>query len=392
MKVDKRIAICRILTNFYPGIGGISNHSYKLSRCLAQHNIPVSVLAHSFKGYPKFERIDGFEIHRMPVLSGSVKIIETACYSFMGLLWLIRNQSKYKILQCHSLFSSTLLGVLAKKLTRNKKLVVTVHMADKFSEAEGLKRKRFSNMRIKMLSAVDRFATVNPYAQDELKRIGISENKICHIPNGVIIPDEASYDQSVKQKYRDMLGLDYKKIVLFAGRLSSEKNLDVLLNAWKQVIQNNPGAHLLILGEGGGFRNVEAEIRQLAEDLRLNESVRFMGHVSDVTPYLLSGDIFVLISSSEGMSNALLEAMSVGIGIVASDVPGNAYLINNEKNGLLVKPGDVNNTAKAIIKLLENPKLNEDLGKSVRYKAIHEYSIESVADRYIDLYSKILLQ
>jgi glycosyltransferase involved in cell wall biosynthesis len=389
MEDDIRIAVCRLLAGFYPQIGGISNHSYKLSKCLAQRNIPLSVLSCSYKGYPKFEQVDGFEIHRMPVLARSVRIISTACYSFMGLLWLIRHQSKYNILQCHSLFSSTTLGIVAKKLTKGKKLVVTIHMADKFSEVEGLKQKRFPNMRIKMLSVVDHFVTVNSYVQEELKSIGIPQSKICHIPNGVIIPDEASYDPAVKQKYRSILGLNYKKIVVYVGRLSSEKNLDTLLYAWKQIHNDNSDAHLLILGTGGGFRNVEAETRQLADDLMLNDSVHFIGHVDNVTSYLLAADIFALISSSEGMSNALLEAMASGIGIIASNIPGNAYLIYNERDGLLVEPRDTDRTAKVLNRLLKDHTLAEGLGKSVRQKAILEYSIDSVADRYIEVYKRI---
>lgn len=390
MNSSRNIAVCRLLRGFYPEIGGIANHSHELSKCLAQHGVPLSVVCNSYNGCPRFEQVDGFEIHRMPLSKGPVNSISRASYHSMGLLWLIRNQSKYNILQCHSLFSGTLLGISAKKLAKNKKLVVTVHMADKFSEVDGLKKKPLAHIRLGLLSEVDHFATVNPFVPEELRSIGIPEEKISHIPNGVIIPDEASYNPSVKQKYRKLLGLDAEKIVVSVGRLSAEKNLDILLHAWKRISVEEPMAHLLILGSGGDFRNVEAEIRQLSVDLKLNESVHFMGHVDDVLSYLLAADVFVLISSSEGMSNALLEAMAAGIGIITSDVPGNAHLISNEKTGLLVRPNQVAETVTALNRFLKEPRLCESFGKAVRQKAMDEYSINSVAERYIELYRRVL--
>lgn len=379
-----------LVPRFYPELGGVQRLAHNLAKYMAQQDIPVSVLARKCSGSPSFEQMDGFEVHRMPLIAESVYTVSTISYLSMSLLWLVKYQSKYNILHCHGLFSDTMLGILAKKLTKNKKVVVTVHTSDKFSEVEALKRKPFANKRINSLSEVDGFVAINPAIQNELTSIGIEQERITYIPNGVSIPIDSSYDISVKKKYRNLLGLDYKKIALFVGRLSAEKNLDVLLHAWKQIQIDVPDAHLLILGSGGKFRNVETEIRQLAKDLQLNETVHFMGYIDDVTTYLLAGDIFVLLSSTEGMSVALLEAMSAGLGIVASNVPGNANLITDEKTGLLVKPGDVNGTVIALNKLLKNPALTADLGKAARQKAILEYSIDSVASLYIDLYRRVL--
>jgi glycosyltransferase involved in cell wall biosynthesis len=162
------------------------------------------------------------------------------------------------------------------------------------------------------------------------------------------------------------------------------------LHAWKQTTQKHPNAHLLILGEGGAFRNVEDEVRQLAIDLHLSDTVHFLGRINDVNPYLLAGDIFVLPSSSEGMSNALLEAMAAGLGIVASNIPGNAQLIADGINGLLVPPGDVSSLSLALNCLLTDSALTAKLGKAAKQSAIENFSIDSVADRYINLYTELL--
>jgi len=98
----------------------------------------------------------------------------------------------------------------------------------------------------------------------------------------------------------------------------------------------------------------------------------------------------VLPSSTEGMSNALLEAMAAGSGIVASNIPGNAQLITDSINGLLVPPSDVASLSLALNRLLMDSALTAKLGKAAKQSAIENYSIDSVAERYINLYTKLL--
>ena len=244
-------------------------------------------------------------------------------------------------------------------------------------------------MRKRLFRDVSAFVSISPEITGELRSLGIGEDRIVNIPNGVEIPAECSHEAATKQKYRALLGLNYKRIVLFVGRLSAEKNLDILLHAWKKITVKHPDAHLLIAGEGGAFRNVEFKIRRLAADLQLDGVVHFPGRVNNVYQYLLAGDIFVLPSSTEGMSNALLEAMAAGNGIIASNTPGNAQLIADGANGLLVPPGDTGSLSAAIDRLLANPALVATLGKRARRDVTLKYSIDKVTDRYIELYTNL---
>ena len=101
-------------------------------------------------------------------------------------------------------------------------------------------------------------------------------------------------------------------------------------------------------------------------------------------------DLFVLPSRAEGMSNALLEAMTFGLPVVASDVPGNAHLIQHNVNGLLFESENPEALAKSLSLLLGQASLREKLGKEARRTIDARYSLDSVADQYIKLYRKLL--
>lgn len=127
---------------------------------------------------------------------------------------------------------------------------------------------------------------------------------------------------------------------LFTGRFSEEKDLLGLLDAWAHLVCRRPDVRLTLVGNGGSYRSVEEALRARVEsDSRLGATVTFTGWVPDVRPYLLTHDVFVLPSLTEGMSNSLLEAAAYGRVIVASDIPGNRAVLGDDYP-LYFPPGD----------------------------------------------------
>jgi glycosyltransferase involved in cell wall biosynthesis len=125
--------------------------------------------------------------------------------------------------------------------------------------------------------------------------------------------------------------------------------------------------------------------------------------VQDVSFYLKEADLFVLPSRTEGVSNALLEAMSQGIPCIATDVGGNPEALGKgeskevsvgqyvlAKNGVLVHPGDVHGLSNAILYLVREGRVREEMGRRSRQYIRENYSIDLIADRYIELYQHML--
>lgn len=227
--------------------------------------------------------------------------------------------------------------------------------------------------------------------------IGNSPSVIDHLATHARIPrsrlalvqggiDPAAFD-SPKPLSRQELGLPSgSKIILWVGRLDPVKGLSLLLNAWDRL-QEDDRLHLLLVGEGPQREALMAQAKRMA----LLGRVHFLGARTDVPRLLSSADIFVFPSQTEGLPNALLEAMASRLPIVATDVPGCRDLIEHQRTGLLVPYGDTSCLAGAIRRLVKNPELGSRLGRRARDDVVHRWSMKSTVDAYEHLYRQVLL-
>jgi len=120
--------------------------------------------------------------------------------------------------------------------------------------------------------------------------------------------------------------------------------------------------------------------------------VTFVGHQEDVYRFLAVTDVFVLPSRKEGVSNALLEAMSQGLPVIAADdeLGGNREVVRDGVDGYLVGLGDSVRFAEALLRLLSDPKLRRDVGRRARCRIEQEFSLQRITDRYLELYEELL--
>ncbi|MCS7220088.1 MAG: glycosyltransferase family 4 protein [Anaerolineae bacterium] len=173
---------------------------------------------------------------------------------------------------------------------------------------------------------------------------------------------------------RGRLGLSPSaKMLISVGRLQVEKGLHLLLQALARL--RRPGVHLLIVGQGRD----EARLRRLAQRYRLASQVHFTGFVphEELPAYLNAADIFVMPTLCvEGLPMVILEAMACGLPIVASDIGGIPTAVDHGRNGLLFPPGDVDQLAGHIGRLLDEPGLACALGEAARAKAVEQFSLE----------------
>jgi len=171
------------------------------------------------------------------------------------------------------------------------------------------------------------------------------------------------------------------RIVLWVGRLDPVKGLDVLIRAFAPIARDRQ-AHLLLVGEGEQRKDLE----RLVGELGLQQSVRFLGPRTDVPSLLRIADVFAFPSRTEGLPNALLEAMAAGCPIVTTDVPGCRDLITNEETGILVPLGDTSALTEAIDRLLRERALAGKLGKSASRCVSEKWDLHVTFDNYEGLY------
>lgn len=221
----------------------------------------------------------------------------------------------------------------------------------------------------------------------ELVDAGYATERVHRIANGVTIgPPGASDGQfAARQAIIDAnLSLEMvadAPLVVYTGRLHSQKGLDDLVHAWQKIAQRRPNARLWLIGEGPH----REPLYDLIVNLGLHHQVFLPGAFDDVTELLAAADLYVLPSYEEGMSLSLLEAMAAGLPVIATDIPGNRLLIEHEQHGLLVPTHDPAALCSAIERLLDERHLASQLAATARTRVAAEFSIEQMAAQHLAL-------
>ena len=155
-----------------------------------------------------------------------------------------------------------------------------------------------------------------------------------------------------------------EKTIVTVGRIEKQKNQKLLIDAFEKISKDYDEYKLLIYGEGRLRKDLEKYVKKI----ELSKKVIFKGQVDNIKEEIFKAGIFVLSSDYEGMPNALMEAMALGIPSVSTDCPcgGPKNIIKNNENGILVKVNDVNELKEAIKKLIEDDKF----AKKISYNAI----------------------
>jgi glycosyltransferase involved in cell wall biosynthesis len=208
-----------------------------------------------------------------------------------------------------------------------------------------------------------------------------AEPRIVALPNGVPVP-ELRWEPRPDWKAQPRAS--------FVGRLAAEKQLDKVIHAWPWVLKQFPQARLVLIGEGPQRPMLEELVRRLGMTLGPDGAVSMPGASADPASELRSSDLFVLPSGEEGMSIALLEAMALGIPVVASSIPGNRRLIDDRIHGRVASASNSEDLARAIIEQWENFDRAIAMGEAARRRVREEFSIEQVARKHLALFRELV--
>lgn len=250
--------------------------------------------------------------------------------------------------------------------------------------AGGPSRRRRALMRA-LAPHVDGFTTVCEFlAREIVETWRVPRARVSVIPNGV---DLARFEAAPPREVaRRQLGLadDALVVASLSGRFRPVKRLPELIDAAGAAAASRPGLRLVLVGDPIGR---EAELRARAQASGLGDRLHLVGHVPRVETVLRAFDVVVNCSAFEGMSNAMIEAMSAGVPVVATAVGGTPELITDRRNGLLVPPGDVTALARAIGELADAPALRTALGTEGRRRMASEHGQAEMLERHRELYA-----
>jgi glycosyltransferase involved in cell wall biosynthesis len=237
------------------------------------------------------------------------------------------------------------------------------------------------------INRTNAFIAVSQDIQERLiaeKHIPVAKTYVVH--NG--IPDQFNSEnhgteKSIIEKIKEE-GNSF--ILCSVGRLAKIKNYDTLIKAFAEVLSAIPSCKLIILGDGPERNHLE----ECIAELNLEQDVFLPGFNSEISSNIKHADIFILPSFFEGISISLLEAMSAGLPVIASNVGGNVELIEHNINGFLFSPENTDRLAQCILNLCRDQATRSKFSDNTRQKFKSKYSIETALNQYHTLYYKFV--
>ncbi|MBI4961841.1 MAG: glycosyltransferase [Desulfomonile tiedjei] len=197
-----------------------------------------------------------------------------------------------------------------------------------------------------------------------IRRFSVDPDRIAVIPNAV---DTALFQSTQSFKAAE-------PTVLCVGRLVKEKDPLNLLEGFRIVSDKIPNALFRIIGNGPLKQEVQARIKALSLDSR----VELLPGTPDLVPHLARSWVFVLASAMEASPNVILEAMAMELPVVATSVGGIPELVQDGKTGLLVRPGDPEDLASALVKVLTDEPGRHAMGRAARERVLANHSLENM--------------
>jgi glycosyltransferase involved in cell wall biosynthesis len=292
------------------------------------------------------------------------------------------------------LYDANVSARFANFLNGKTPIVTSLQLAD--FDPEAARIGNYDRHKVRALRAIDKFTAfvAKPYfvpcsefvKNSYQRHYGIDENRTRVIYNSVD-PKLLAVSEDDLKKTRDEFALPADAFVyLNVGRLDPQKNHKVLFEAFRQVAAEVPNAWLLLAGVGG----LENELKKLAEDLGIDEKVRFLGRRNDIGALLELADVFVFPSFFEGLPVALVEAMFKSLPCIASKIEVFEEVITDGETGLLIDPASPRELKEAMIKLHHNADLRKQLGENAFLRVEKNFHADTTARQWEDFYRTVV--
>jgi len=369
-----------ITEDFPPKEGGLQRWAFELARNFQILGGPITVMARRATLRNRvFDRRQSFSVWRMGGHD----------WNRYGHLYVAYYLAKFllttgiKPVVYATNWKVGLVPVLLGSVARMK-VIIGAHGLEILKEKRGLRRRL---IRMAFCRA-HRGVAVSQYTRQTLIRLGVPEEQVVFIPNGVDVEIFRPREKSTQLIHR--YGLKGKKVILTLARLVARKGQDQVIKALPQVLGSVPQAVYVVVGQGHN----QARLQELVRSLGLTGRVIFAGYVPDdelVDHYNLA-DVYIMASREieeqgdvEGFGITFLEAGACQVPVIGGRSGGIPDAILNGQTGLLVDPLDVGEIAEALISLLTDQDLAFRLGQRGRQRIVEQLQWRQIARRFIRL-------
>jgi glycosyltransferase involved in cell wall biosynthesis len=378
------VKVVQVIPEFPPPlVGGGGYHVYNLARELAERGVDVKVFTLN-REKTFFLRRTKIETHfgKVQVFRVAASHIPEFNYQIAPKLISLLLKENPDVIHAHGYQVFTTDAALVASKLRKTSLVLTLHGFPRgFNDPAH--RAHFNLIGKEALRKARRIISVSHRVAREFTAIGVPEEKMAVIPNGI---DLGEFKQlPAGDPFRKRLDIkENEKIVLTVGRLEKIKGFQYLIRALPSIIKEVGSTRLVIAGPDF---NYGGKLKKLTEETNVQDHVTFYGPINGKEKFeaFSAADVVAVPSLYEGFGMLLLEAMAAGKPLVATNTGAAPEIIQDGKNGILASPGDAEDLAGKIIKLLSDDQLMHLVGQESR-KTVEAFDWEKVSEQIHKLY------
>ena len=379
---EKKLSIAFVVPTFMPeSYSGAEQQTLRLASNLKNNNFEAFILASRLKketASESFERnvlVKRFKVNNLRNLGGR-NIFCFIIWSIKLIYWLIKNSNKFDIIQViHGRLHSAP-AIFAAKILKKPVLVKLGRGGKEYFDVNAVNKKKVIGKFFYkyILKNTTGWIANSKMIESDLKGHNIKDELIHKIYNGIDI-DKIRINEFRKNK-----------TFLVIARLSEEKLCDQIIRVFSKLSEDL-NVKLIFLGDG----SLEKDLVKMTKQLNQSHRVFFKGAVKNVREYLIASDFYVSASQSEGMSNSLLEAMSLGVPAITSNVSAVNEIVFDNQNGFVFEPNDEKFFYEKIIKAIsckEEKYIN--MSRLASEHILKNFSINLIAKKHIELYNSFI--
>ena len=297
---------------------------------------------------------------------------------------------KVDIIHTHN-WCTFFFGFMANCIGGVKKWVHTEHGRE--SAEWNISSRRYWLTKLFLVRASTIIAVSEDIKKDIIKKWKCNPKKVRFIKNGVDIDRFHPRNWIEFRNYiRNELSLSEDSMLIgTVSVLRKVKNHQLLIKAFKDISQKLPGSYLVIIGDGLDFTNIK-DLLALVKSYGLEKRIFFLGKRADIPQIMGSLDVYVNMSLFEGMSITILEAMSAGLPVIASDVGGNSEIVKSGQTGLLFPVNERSALSQNLEDILNNTEMRVEMGQKGREVIVKNYSWQQLSLVYTGMYESLIIK